>query len=84
MLVCAQKASKKITVFVPLGVHFLEIRRRGSWNKLPKRRSGITVSQLDVFSPRDLFIAELLFDPKKLGYDDSVRPNVTHPYTPNI
>ena len=31
-LVCAQMASKKITRFVPLRVHFLEIHRLGSWN----------------------------------------------------
>ena len=38
----------------------------------------------DVFSPRDLFIAELLFDPKKLGYDDSARPNVARAYNLNM
>ena len=40
-LVCAQMASKKITRFVPLRVHFLEIRRLGSWNTLPRQRSVI-------------------------------------------
>ena len=40
-LVCAQSAPKKITRFVPLRVHLLEIRRLGSWNTLPRRRSGI-------------------------------------------
>ena len=40
-LVCAQKASKKITRFVPLLVHLLEIRWLGSWNTSPRRRSGI-------------------------------------------
>ena len=39
-LVCAQRASKKITRFVPRRVHLLEIRRIGSWNTLPTRRSG--------------------------------------------
>ena len=38
----------------------------------------------DVFSLRDLFIAELLFDPKKLGYDDSARPNVARAYNLNM
>ena len=40
-LVGAQRAPKKITRFVPLRVHLLEIRRLGSWNTLPTRRSGI-------------------------------------------
>ena len=40
-LVCAQRAPKKITRFVSLRVHLLEIRRLGSWNTLPRRRSGI-------------------------------------------
>ena len=39
-LVCAQRVSKKTTRFVPLRVHFLEMRRIGSWNTLPRRRSG--------------------------------------------
>ena len=43
-LVCAQRASKKITRFVPLRVHLLEIHRLGSWNTLPRRRSGIFCS----------------------------------------
>ena len=38
-LVCAQRAPKKITRFVPLRVHLLEIRRLGSWNTLPRQRS---------------------------------------------
>ena len=39
-LVCSQRASKKMTWFVPLRVHLLEIHRLGSWNTLPRRRSG--------------------------------------------
>ena len=54
-LVCAQRASKKITRFVPLRVHLLEIHRLGSWNTLPRRRSGIFFL-LVVFSPRQMFI----------------------------
>ena len=34
-------ASQKITRFVPLRVHPLEIRRLGSWNTLPRRRPVI-------------------------------------------
>ena len=45
-LVCAQRAPKNITRFVPLRVHLLEIRRLGSWNTLPRRRS---------FPPRRIF-----------------------------
>ena len=41
--------------FVPLLVHGLEIRRLGSWNTLPRRRSGIFFL-LVVFFPRHLFI----------------------------
>ena len=40
-LVCTQMASKKITSFVPLQIHLLEIRRLGSWNTLPRQRSVI-------------------------------------------
>ena len=47
-LVCAQSAPEKITRFVPLRVHLLEIRRLGSYNTLPRRRSGI-------FPPRRIF-----------------------------
>ena len=54
-LVCAQRSSKKITRFVPLRVHLLEIHRLGSWNTLPRRRSGIFFL-LVVFSPRQMFI----------------------------
>ena len=32
-----QRAPEKITRFVPLRVHLLEIRRLGSWNTLPRR-----------------------------------------------
>ena len=40
--VCSERASKKNTRFdVPLRVHLLEIRRPGSWDTLPRRRSGI-------------------------------------------
>ena len=42
-------ASQKITRFVPLRVHLLEIRRLGSWNTLPRRRSVI------FFLPRGFF-----------------------------
>ena len=48
-LVCTQMASKKITSFVPLQIHLLEIRRLGSWNTLPRRRSVI------FFLPRRFF-----------------------------
>ena len=41
-LVYAPRASKKITRFIPLRVHLLEIRRLGSWNTLPRRKSGIS------------------------------------------
>ena len=54
-LVCAQRASKKITRFVPLRVHLLEIHRLGSWNTSPRRRTGIFFL-LVVFSPRQMFI----------------------------
>ena len=54
-LVCAQRAPKKITRFVPLRIHLLEIHRLGSWNTLPRRRSGIFFL-LVVFSPRQMFI----------------------------
>ena len=54
-LVCAQRAAKKITRFVALRVHLLEIHRLGSWNTLPRRRSGIFFL-LVVFSPRQIFI----------------------------
>ena len=54
-LVCAQSAPEKITRFVPLRVHLLEICRLGSWNTLPRRRSGIFFL-LVVFSPRQMFI----------------------------
>ena len=40
-LVCAQRAPKKITRFVPLRVHLLEIWPLGSSNTLPRRRSGV-------------------------------------------
>ena len=49
-LVCAQRAPKKITRFVPLRVHLLEIRRLGSWNTLPRRRSGIFSSSSFFFT----------------------------------
>ena len=49
-LVCAQRAPKTITRFVPLRVHLLEIRRLGSWNTLPRRRS-----RLAFFPPRRIF-----------------------------
>ena len=54
-LVYAQRASKKITRFVPLRVHLLEIHQLGRWNTLPRRRSGI-FCLLVVFSPRQMFI----------------------------
>ena len=49
-LVCAQRAPKKITRFVPLRVHLLEICRLGSWNTLPRRRSGIFSSSSHFFT----------------------------------
>ena len=54
-LVCAQRPSKKITRFVPLRLHLLEIHRLGSWNTSPRRRTGIFFL-LVVFSPRQMFI----------------------------
>ena len=54
-LVCAQRAFNKITRFVALRVHLLEIHRLGSWNRLSRRRSGIFFL-LVVFSPRQMFI----------------------------
>ena len=47
-LVCTQRVSKKITRFVPLQVHILEICRIGIWNTLPRGRSGI-LSSLSFF-----------------------------------
>ena len=55
-LVFPHRASKKITRVVPLRVHLLEIRRLGSWNTLPRRRSSWHSSLLVVFSPRHLFV----------------------------
>ena len=54
-LVCAQRASKKISRFVPLRVHLLEIRRLGSWNTLPRRRSGI-FSSSSYFLHKNVYI----------------------------
>ena len=51
-LVCSQRASKKFTRFVPLRFHLLEIRRRDSWNTLPRQRSGIFSSSS--FFPHDI------------------------------
>ena len=55
-LVCAQRAPKKITRFVPLRVHLLEIHRLGSWNTLPRRRSGIFFSPRRIFSTTNVYI----------------------------
>ena len=54
-LVFPHRASKKITRVVPLRVHLLEIRRLGSWNTLPRRRSG-------VFSSSSFLLHDICFN----------------------
>ena len=53
-LVCAQRAPKKITRFVPLRVHLLEIRRLGSW----KHCRG---EDLAFFRPRRFFSTTFVY-----------------------
>ena len=55
-LVCAQRPSKKITRFVPLRLHLLEIHRLGSWNTSPRRRTGIFFSPRRIFSTTNVYI----------------------------
>ena len=54
-LICAQRASKKITRFVPPRVHRLKIRRLGSWDTLPRGRSGI-FSSSSYFLHKNVYI----------------------------
>ena len=73
--VCVQRASKKITRFVPLRVHLLAIRRLGSWNTLPRRRSGSFSSSLVFLYDICLYLQLELTDALPLLYlmscDDS-------------
>ena len=74
-LVCVQRASKKITRFVPLRVHLLAIRRLGNWNTLPRRRSGCFSSSLVFLHDICLYLQLELTDALPLLYlmscDDS-------------
>ena len=67
-LVCVQRAAKKITRVVPLRVHLLAIRRLGSWNTLPRRRSSSFSSSLVFLHDICLYLQLELTDALPLLY----------------